>query len=85
VSEQQVQAMPNPDPGGGNFITRTKEYFADLQGEMRRVTWPTRDQVKATTAVVIITVFAFAAYFFVVDMLMGQLITRIFAVFGVAK
>ena len=31
------------------------------------VTWPNRKQVEGTTAVVILSVFAFAAYFAVVD------------------
>ena len=85
MSEQQVQTMPNAEPSSGNVLDRIKEYVADLQGEMRRVTWPTADQVKATTAVVIATVFAFSAYFFLVDFLMGHLITRIFTIFGVAQ
>jgi len=34
---------------------------------MRRVTWPSWKQVRATTIVVIIAVFAFAAYFAVID------------------
>ena len=34
---------------------------------MKRVTWPPWKQVRATTAVVIVAVFAFAAYFLVVD------------------
>jgi len=48
----------------------TKDYIAELQLEMKRVTWPNRKQVEGTTAIVIITVFAFAAYFFVVDKMM---------------
>ena len=48
----------------------TKDYFGELQNEMKRVTWPNRKQVEGTTAIVIITVFAFAAYFFVVDKVM---------------
>ena len=58
----------------GNFIQRAaawpvqvKNYFEELQTEMRRVTWPSWKQVRATTAVVIVAVFAFAAYFVVVD------------------
>src|SRR6185503_12586172 len=38
----------------------TKEYFGELKLEMRRVTWPSRKQVEATTGVVIFSVFAFA-------------------------
>ena len=49
------------------WAQETKDYFNDLKLEMRRVTWPNRKQVEGTTAIVILTVFAFAAYFKVVD------------------
>lgn len=58
-----------------------KNYFEELQTEMRRVTWPSRKQVRATTVVVIVTVFGFAAYFAVVDVLVGRGITKVFDVF----
>lgn len=48
----------------------TKNYIGELQLEMKRVTWPNRKQVESTTVIVILTVFGFAAYFFVVDKLM---------------
>jgi len=64
----QVQAWP----------ARLKEYAQDLQAEMRRVTWPTRAQVQTTTVVVILTVFIFAAYFWVVDLILGRAISRLF-------
>ncbi len=35
--------------------------------ELRLVTWPGRAQVRATTLVVLVTVFAFAVFFGVVD------------------
>ena len=59
-----------------------KGYVLDLQMEMRRVTWPSRKQVQATTAVVVVTVFGFAAYFFVVDSFFGKLITWLFTSFA---
>lgn len=59
----------------------TKEYFTDLKLEMKRVTWPTRKQVESTTAVVIISVFAFAAYFFVVDSLLSRSIKSVLELF----
>jgi preprotein translocase subunit SecE len=68
----------------GSFIQRAsgwpvqvKNYFEELQMEMRRVTWPSWKQVRATTLVVIAAVFAFAAYFFVVDDIVNSLITKI--------
>jgi len=58
-----------------------KEFLKDLHAEMRRVTWPNRKQVRATTLVVIVTVFAFAAYFAVVDLALGRTITKVFDLF----
>jgi len=59
-----------------------KDYYTELKLEMRRVTWPSRKQVESTTVVVIITVFAFAAYFQVVDQLLASSITKITHVFA---
>jgi preprotein translocase subunit SecE len=60
------------------FLADAKEYFEDLKMEMRRVTWPNRKQVEATTTVVIVSVFAFAAYFQVVDFVIERSIAQIF-------
>ncbi len=62
----------------GSWLERAKEYYADLKAEMKKVTWPSREQVQATTAVVIACVFAFAAYFALVDVLLGKVISRVF-------
>lgn len=59
----------------------TKNYFEELQAEMRRVTWPTWPQVRATTGVVIASVFLFAAYFAVVNWIVNSAITRIITYF----
>lgn len=65
----------------GEWPRRVKEYVQELQAEMRRVTWPNRKQVQATTAVVIAAVFAFAAYFAVVDLVFARAITKVFDFF----
>lgn len=65
----------------GQWPAQTKNYFEELQGEMRRVTWPSWKQVRATTVVVICAVFAFAAYFAVVDLLFGRGINQLFNMF----
>ena len=46
---------------------RTKDFLEEVRGEMKKVNYPGRKEVQATTTVVIITVFVFAAYFEVVD------------------
>ena len=59
------------------FPAATKNYIGELQLEMKRVTWPNRKQVEGTTAVVIVSVFAFAAYFFVVDSLLTSGVKKV--------
>ena len=59
-------------------ITAAKEFYVETRLEMKRVTWPTRKQVQATTVVVIVTVFFFGGYFLVTDNIFGRLIDFIF-------
>ena len=61
---------------------QVKDYFEELHLEMKRVTWPAWKQVRATTAVVIAAVFAFAAYFAVVDQVVGRAIKKLFDTFS---
>jgi preprotein translocase subunit SecE len=69
-------------PGIAAWLAIAKNYVEELKMEMRRVTWPNWEQVKATTAVVIASVFVFAAYFALVDLLIGRGITQLFKVLG---
>ena len=48
---------------------RTKDFLEEVRGEMKKVNYPGRKEVQATTTVVVITVFVFAAFFEVVDKL----------------
>ena len=54
------------------FVNRTRDFLKDVRGEMRKVVTPTRAEVRATTTVVIVTVFTFAAFFYVVDSALDQ-------------
>jgi preprotein translocase subunit SecE len=61
----QGNAVPGTQITG--LYTRTVDFLRDVRGEMRKVVTPSREEVRSTTTVVIITVFAFAAYFYVID------------------
>ena len=67
---------------GKNWYQGVKEYVGDLKLEMHRVTWPNRKQVEGTTVVVIFSVFAFAAYFAVVDSILLAGTNRLFNFFS---
>ncbi len=57
---------------------RLIEFLKDTRQEMNKVHTPTRAEVQATTIVVIVTVFLFAAYFSLVDYTLGQGIDKMF-------
>jgi preprotein translocase subunit SecE len=61
---------------------RTGEFFAEVRNEMKRVTWPSRREVYATTVVVILTSIFFGLYLFGVDLLFNSAIQWVFSRFG---
>jgi preprotein translocase subunit SecE len=65
----------------GSWPERTKSYVEEVRAEMRRVSWPSWPQVRATTGVVIAAVFLFAAYFAVVDALVNAAINKVIHTF----
>jgi preprotein translocase subunit SecE len=64
------------EPKKDNWIENTRAYLGDIRSEMKRVTWPTRDQVQSTTVVVIFSVFLFAVYFKIVDQVITSTVVK---------
>ncbi len=69
-------ALANPDdrPKMPGIVVRAvdgwkefTQFLSDVRGEMRKVVTPSRNEVKATTTVVLVAVFIFGLFFFVVD------------------
>ena len=54
------------------------QFFKDSYAELRRVVWPTREEVAASTKVVLISVAIFAAVLGVVDFLLLSAVDLIF-------
>ncbi len=65
----------------GGWPQQTKSYIEEVKAEMRRVSWPSWNQVRATTGVVIAATFLFALYFFVVDTVVNAIVNRIISYF----
>ena len=51
---------------------RLVEFLKSTRQEMSKVSTPTREQVQTGTIVVVVTVFIFAAYFELVDLVIGK-------------
>jgi preprotein translocase subunit SecE len=60
-----------------SWWVRTREYVTDVRAEMKRVTWPGKQEIYGTTVMVIATTFAFGFYFWICDMVFQNLVGRV--------
>ena len=70
------------------FFTRTSQFLHDVRAEMRRVSWPTFNEVKNTTIITIVAVIFFAIYLFAVDwgiILLGRLLNWLLGLVGLSS
>ena len=61
------------------FAAKPRKFARDVQGELKRVSWPDRDQLRQSTAVVLIIVLTLAVYVYAWDSLFQALARLIFA------
>jgi preprotein translocase subunit SecE len=81
VETRKDEQLPVANAGlqqGHANPSRPLEFLHDVRAEMHKVTTPTATEVQSTTIVVLIAVFLFAAYFWVVDFVLGAGIDQIF-------
>ena len=84
---EQVKPGPvRPSGGESGGVTawweRSRLFLTEVRNEMRRVTWPSRREVYATTVVVILTSAFFGVYLWAIDLGLGRVIDWIFRRFG---
>jgi preprotein translocase subunit SecE len=77
VKQKVTKRMDDKGEKQPSFIQRSKRFLTETRTEMRKVTTPSSKEVRATTGVVIITTFLFAAYFYLVDNGVGLIIDKI--------
>ena len=70
MSKETTQEKPK-------IIERVKEYFIDTRGELRKVTWPTRQQTINLTLIVLAVTVAMAIFLGGVDWIFANLIRLI--------
>jgi len=61
-------------------LKQLRTFFTEVRSEIKKVTFPPRDEVVATTTVVLITSFVFAFFLFGADLLISsgwQLIIKV--------
>ena len=85
---EQVKPAPVRGTEGARGIRgwweNGRSFLTEVRNEMRRVTWPSRREVYATTLVVIITSAFFGLYLFSLDMVLNAAVNWVFRSLGAA-
>lgn len=59
-------------------MDQMREFVKDVRVESAKVSWPTRTELRDSTAVVLVTVLLVAAFIFVVDQILTFGVDRLF-------
>ncbi len=76
--------------GGGvlskpaGWWTRLTDFLREVRSEMKRVTWPARKEVYATTIVVILTSMFFGVYLWGLDLVLSAALHWLYRALGAA-
>jgi len=82
-------AIMNSEDGIPNralsLVTRSRDFLRDVRAEMRKVVTPSWKEVQSTTAVVVVSVFIFAGFFWIVDAVLNYAITHLYHTLGAVQ
>jgi preprotein translocase subunit SecE len=73
----------NPAESIKEWTQNAKQFYSDTRSEMKKVTWPSRQEVTGTTIIVIAATLFFGLYLGFVDYLLGMGLNWVLRHFGV--
>jgi len=59
-------------------MEQVREYMKDVRSELTKVSWPTREELRDSTVVVIVTVLLVATFIGIVDQGLNRVVALIF-------
>jgi len=59
-------------------MEQVREYMKDVRAELTKVSWPTREELRDSTVVVIVTVLLVAAFIGLVDQGLNRVVALVF-------
>jgi preprotein translocase subunit SecE len=62
----------NPADKIKGWYQSSKQFYLDVRSEMKKVSWPSRDEVFGTTVIVVASVFFFGIYLGLIDAVLAQ-------------
>ena len=54
------------------MINNIRKFFSEVRAEMQKVTWPTRDELMGSTAVVLMTMLILSTFIGIADFICSQ-------------
>lgn len=60
------------------MIAKIKEFVGEVQKEMKKVSWPTKEQLKDSTVVVLATTAVLTVFVYAIDFVMDKAVGIIF-------
>ncbi len=84
MADTNTTAFDNVKTAAGGRIERARLFLSEVRNELKRVTWPSQQEVYATTVVVILTSAFFGLYLFVLDQILLNTFQWILRKFGAA-
>jgi preprotein translocase subunit SecE len=79
-----VRAGGGEGSGITSWWTNSRNFLTEVRNELKRVTWPSRKEVYATTVVVIVTSAFFGLYLWGLDLVFTWAVNWVFKYFGAA-
>jgi preprotein translocase subunit SecE len=64
------------------WTKRFVNFLRDVRSELKKVTWPSKNEVVSTTVVVIAATVFFGFYLFFMDVIFSWVITQVKSLFG---
>ncbi|PYS29101.1 MAG: preprotein translocase subunit SecE [Acidobacteria bacterium] len=71
----------NPADKLKDWTQKSRQFYSDVRSEMKKVSWPGRQEVVGTTIVVVVAVFFFGLYLGLVDYLLSLGLDRVLRYF----
>ena len=59
------------------MLEKIKTFFSETRVEMRKVTWPTRDELKESTKIVIVATGVVTLFIGIIDQILTLLVRRL--------
>ncbi len=64
------------------WYRRIFSFLREVRAELKKVTWPSRNEVQSTTVVVILTTIFFGLYLYFMDLIFSWVLNQVRGLFG---